>query len=700
MLHKANSGRLLSIFFLAAFVTVALWGAAVATEKPPVTKKDNIAETIHGVEIVDPYRWLEDQESPETRAWIDTQNEYTHSFLDKLPYRDKLEKRFSELMKIDRVGIPYERNGRYFISKRAADEDLYIIYMREGLDGQDRVLIDPHSMSADHTVSTNMVDVSRDGKILIYGVREGGEDEIAVKLLDIDSMTELPDSMSKGHYFGVSMMPDKSGFYYTRHKSEVGSRVYFHVMGTDHAKDELIFGEGYGPDKIIGAGVSEDGSYVGFIVYHGSAGQKTEVYFKDLEEDGPITPLVNDIDARFDVEMAGDKLFLETNWEAPNGRVFLIDVDNHERENWKEIIPESDAVIRGVSAAGGKLFVNYMENVTSKVKAFEPDGKYLREISFPTLGTVSGIVGQWERNEAFFVFTSFHVPTTIFRYDIAKGKQKVWYKLDVPLDSEMMQVDQVWYKSKDGTEVPMFLVHKKGIKLDGNNPTLLTGYGGFNVSLTPYFTARAVLWVELGGVAAIANLRGGGEFGEEWHRAGMFENRQNVFDDFIAAAEWLIDNKYTSTSKLAIRGGSNGGLLVGAMLAQRPELFKAVVCTYPLLDMVRYHQFLMAKFWVSEYGSSEDPDQFKYIYAYSPYHNMMKGTEYPATLFITGDSDTRVAPLHARKMTALMQDVSGSDNPILLLYDTKAGHSGGMPVSKQIEDSTDEMSFLLWQLGM
>ncbi len=668
--------------------------------KPPETKKVEVREEIHGVGIVDPYRWLEDQQSPETREWIDSQNEYSHSFIDDIPGREKLHERLTELMKTDRIGMPIERDGRYFLSKRSADQDLFIIYMREGLDGEDEVLIDPHTMSPDLTTSVGLLDVSNDGTLLAYQVREGGEDEFVVRLMDIESRTDIEDVLPKGRYYGLSITPAKDGLYYARHDAGEGSRVYYHAMGTDPGADEMLFGEGFGAGIGIGAGLSEDGRYLIITVFHGSAAEKTEVYYKDLKTGGPIKPVVNDINARFYPGVGGNLLFLQTNWEAPNGRMLAVDLNDPARQNWKEIIPETDGVMQGFSTAGGRLFVNYLENVVSKVKVYESSGEFVRDIKFPTLGSVSGVRGQWDRNEAFFVFSSFHIPTTIYRYDVKSGVQEVWAKLKVPAKTDNIEVKQAWYESKDGTDVPMFIVHSKDIVLDGNNPTLLMGYGGFTVSLTPRFSSTAVLWTEKGGVFAMPNLRGGGEFGEEWHKAGMREKKQNVFDDFIAAAEWLIENKYTNSTKLAIAGGSNGGLLVGAVMTQRPELFKAVVCSYPLLDMVRYHKFLVAEFWVPEYGSSEDPDQFAYIYEYSPYHRVSGGVEYPATLFITGDSDTRVAPLHARKMTALLQAETGSDDPILLLYDTKAGHSGGRPLSKQIEDDTDEMSFLFWQLDM
>ncbi|MBN1504682.1 MAG: S9 family peptidase [Candidatus Eisenbacteria bacterium] len=673
--------------------------APPAFQPPPETRREEFADTLHSVLIPDPYRWLEDQESPETRAWIDAQNAYARSFLDSLPVRQRVKTRLEELVRVDRIAIPTARNGRYFFAMRKADQDLYVIYMREGVKGKDEVLIDPHAMSADKSVSVDMYDVSRDGKLLCYGVREGGQDEERIRLFDVEARADLADSLPKAVYLGVSLMPDKSGVYYSRYGPE-GARVYYHAMGTDPAADVQVFGEGYGPDKGIGVGVSEDGRYLVAVVWHGSAGQKTEVHLQDLVVKGPFKVVVDDVDARFSPQMGGDKMFMVTDWNSPNGRVLCVDLKDPARESWKEIVPESKATIEGMSLAGGRLFVNYLDNVVSKVKVFEVDGKFVRDIALPSLGSVSGMAGQWSSDEAFYLFTSFHVPTTIYRYEIEKGNQEVWAELNVPVDTDKLEVKQVWYTSKDGTKVPMFLVYKKGVELDGDNPTVLTGYGGFNTSMTPYFSSMQVTWAEMGGVTAVPNLRGGGEFGEEWHRAGMFEKKQNVFDDFIAAAEWLIANNYTNSSRLAISGGSNGGLLVGAAMVQRPDLFEAVVCTYPLLDMLRYHKFLMGQFWVSEYGSADDPEQFGYIRAYSPYHNVKKGVEYPATLFITGDSDTRVAPLHARKMAALLQAESGSQEPVLLLYDTKLGHSGGRPISKLIEDVADEMSFACWQLGV
>ena len=673
--------------------------ATAASKRPPPTRKDNVKDVLHGVEIVDPYRWLEDQNSPETRAWIDAQNAHTDSILKARPGRDRIRRRLEALMKIDRVGTPIARGGRYFFMKKRADQELSVLYMREGLDGPDKVLIDPHPMSPDHTVSVSIRDVTRDGSLLAYAVQNGGEDEVEIRLFDVNRGQDLPDRLPKARYMGVSILPDRSGLYYTRH-DEHGPRVFYRKLGTAPTRDRMIFGEGYDSGKGISSGLSQDGRTLLIEVWHGSAATKTEVYVQRVGDGSPIVAIVNDLEARFSGDIVGDQLFLQTNWQAPNGRILVVDLNNPARDKWREVVPTGDAVIRDFSLVGGKLCVSYLENVRSRVAMFRPDGTHLGDIAFPAIGTVSGMSGQWDRDEAFFSFGSFHIPSTSYRYDLGTGKRDVWAKLDIPIDPEKFEVKQVWYTSKDGTRIPMFLVHARGLIRNGRNPTLLTGYGGFNISRTPRFSAGAALFVEAGGVYALPNLRGGGEFGEDWHRAGMNEKKQNVFDDFHAAAEWLIRNGYTQPNKLAIAGGSNGGLLVGAALTQRPELFRAVVCSYPLLDMVRYHKFLVARFWIPEYGSSDEAEQFRYIHAYSPYHRVKKGTSYPAVLFITGDADTRVAPLHARKMTALLQGATGSDHPVLLHYDTKAGHSGGKPLSKQVDDLTDEFSFLFEQLGV
>lgn len=670
--------------------------AAPLTTSVPTTRTDDVAETIHGVTIHDPYRWLEDQQSPETRAWIDAQNVYTRSVLDPLPGRAAISKRLEELLKTDRFGTPVVRNGRYFFARRLADENQFTICRRNGLHGSDEVLIDPNKSSGDQTTSVNMVEVSEDGKWLLYETRQGGEDEVTVTILDLGANKEV-DRLPRARYSSIRLTPDKHDVYYSKRLAE-GSRIYRHGVGKDAASDEEIFGKGTGPEEFVDADLSRDGRYLGLDISHGW-GKKTEVYFKDLKLNGPIVTVVNDVDAEFDSEFAGDRMFVRTNWNAPNGRIFAIDLAKPARANWHDVVTEGKWVIESFSVTGGRLAVNYLENVNSRVEILDTKGEHIRNIAFPSLGTVTAVAGRWDSNEAFYTFTSFAQPPTIYRYDVAKGDQEVWAQVKAPIDPAQFQVRQVWYPSKDKTRVPMFLVYKKGLKLDGKRPTLLSGYGGFLVSETPAFRTDAVIFAEHGGIFALANLRGGGEFGEKWHRAGTLENKQNVFDDFTSAAEWLIENGYTQPAHLAIEGGSNGGLLVGAAMTERPDLFRAVVCDYPLLDMIRFQKFLLGKLWVSEYGSSDDAKQFEALYKYSPYHHVKQGEKYPAVLFVTGDSDTRVAPLHARKMAALMQAATGSDRPVLLRYDTKAGHSAGLPVSKQVEEWTDVLSFVLAQVG-
>jgi len=675
-------------------------GPQVEVPPPPETRSEQVVDTLHGVEVPDPYRWLEDQEGEETREWIEAQNAYTDDILDQLPWRDALEQHVTRLLKIDTIGFPRARGDRYFFTRRKADQDLAVIYLREGVDGEDQVLVDPHPWSEDHSKSASLMDVSEDGSVLAYGVREGGQDEIEVRFLRVDTREDLPLTLPKARYFGVSLLPDAGSIVFTRHGEE-GSRVYQRPLSPE-GEERLLFGEGYGPDKLIFAALSEDGRWLAYNVAYGAAGDRTELHLQDFSAGGPVVPVVTDLDARFVGGVAGDQLIFQTNWEAPNGRVLAAPATDPAQESWREIVPEREkAVIRSVSPAGGRLFVSYIEDVKSRVVSFDPQtGEELETIGFDTLGTVGNVGGRWDSDEAFFIFTSFHIPTTVYRYHVATGEREIWDRVEIPVDVDAYEVRQVFYDSKDGTRIPMFLVHRKGLETTGDHPTLLTGYGGFNVSLTPGFRSSVALWVESGGVFAVANLRGGGEYGEAWHEAGMKENKQNVFDDFIAAAEWLVEQGYTRPERLAIQGGSNGGLLVGAAMTQRPELFEAVVCSVPLLDMIRYHRFMVAQFWVSEYGSADDPEQFEVLLEYSPYHNVEEGVEYPATLFISGDGDTRVAPLHARKMTALVQERAAGDEPVMLRYHIKAGHSGGRPVSKQIEDLTDSFSFLFWQLGM
>jgi prolyl oligopeptidase len=701
--------------------------ATMLPPKPGQARQDNVVEMLHGVEIADPYRWLEDQDSPPTRAWIEEQDAYTRALLAQMPHREQIARRLTELSRIDSTGIPTVRNGVYFFSRRRVEDELPIVYRRVGLDGADEVLLDPHTLSEDRSVSISLLDISQDGSLLAYGIRQGGEDEIEIHFMDVATRADLPDVLPRDRYMNVALTPDKRALYYAN-ETDNGPRAYRHLLNypagengqttgeqkaTEGAEDIEIFGQGYEKGKFLTVNVSENGRYLLFTVYYGSAATKTDLYVQrlDLPADAPapIVPLITTIAARFGGDVGGDRLYLQTNWDAPNERVLAVDLDQLDLthpnaaplspDRFHEIIPTRDnAVLEGFSLAGHHLVANYLEDVRSRVQVFDASGAYIRDIELPTLGSASGLYGQWDRPETFYTFTSFAYPAVIFRYDVQTGASGEWARMDVPIDPARFEVRQVFYTSKDGTRIPMFLLHLKELPLDGARPTLLYGYGGFTASLTPFFSSFATLWAEHGGVYAVANLRGGGEYGEEWHRAGMLANKQNTFDDFIAAAEYLTTEKYTNPDKLAIMGGSNGGLLVGAALTQRPEMFRAVICAVPLLDMVRYHQFLVARYWVPEYGSSEDPEQFETLYAYSPYHRVVQGTHYPAVLFVTGDADTRVAPLHARKMAALLQSATGSEHPILLHYDTKSGHMGTRPVGKVIEDTTDQLCFLFSQL--
>jgi prolyl oligopeptidase len=672
---------------------------AASVAEPPKTKVDAVTETINGVAITDPYRWLEDQNSPETRAWVKAQMAYTQSLLAKVPQRERIRRRLGEIIKVETMSPPRVRNGRYFFEKRRVTDDQPILYFRQGESGPDTVLVDPNPLSPDHSASIEVMDLSNDGRLAAYGVRQGGQDETVVRIRNVDTHADLPDSLPSALYFSVAIKPDRSGAYYVK-RTEQGPRLYYHAMGAAAGNDRLVFGDRFNATQLGECGISSNGRWLYCQIETGSAGDKVEVFAQDLKSGGPMKPVVTGIDARFDVDIAGDRMYLQTNWNAPNGRILAIDLTHPARENWKEIVAERPNVLDSFSLVGGKLAAAWLENVHSHIEILGEDGKLVRQLNLPSLGEAGVPRGRWESDVAFYTFSSLNQPNTIYRYSMASGSQFVWFQQKAPFDPSTIDVKQAWYASKDGTPIPMFIAHRKGIKLDGSHPTVLTGYGGFNISELPRASNTALAWLDMGGVFALANLRGGGEFGEKWHQAGRLEKKQNVFDDFIAAAEYLIKEGYTSKERVAIRGGSNGGLLVGAALTQRPDLFRAVVCGFPLLDMVRYDRFKVAKFWVPEYGTAQDPGQFPFIYKYSPYQHVKKGTRYPAVLLVSGDFDTRVDPLHARKMAALLQSSTGSDRPVLLRYDTESGHSGGMPVDRQIDETGDELTFLAWQLGM
>jgi len=710
--------RLLFLFLISCLLmigTIAMAGddsTGTAPTGPPKAKVEPVEDTLHGHKIVDPYRYLENSASPETQAYVTEQLAYTRSVLDPLPGRDKIKERLSTLLTIGTIGAPQMAGKYYLYTRRNGTQNQPVLYVREGLDGSDRPLVDVNQMSTDGTVALDWWFPSDDGKYVAYGTSASGSEESTLHVIDVASGKTLPDAIERTRFASVAWKQDDSGFYYSRHpkKGDVPegeevyhSKIFYHALGTDPTNDALVFGEGRAAQDIPTVSLSEDGRWLLFTVYQGWS--KSEMYLQDLKSDKPPVELTAGKEFLYSADMYKGKLFITTNEDAPRYRVFTVDATNPKRDNWKEIIPQSDAVLQFAAVFGGKLYTQYEHNASSELKLLDLDGKKLDDIALPTIGTIFASGGKWNRDEAFFGFQSFTVPPSIYRLDLKDRKAALWSKVDAPsIDPSEYEVRQEWYVSKDGTRVPMFIVSKKGVVKNGKNPTLLTGYGGFNVSETPAFSRSTYLWMEHGGVYAVANLRGGAEVGEDWHRAGMLEKKQNVFDDFIAAAEYLIAQKYTDKEHLAIRGGSNGGLLMGAMITQRPDLFRAVLCQVPLLDMLRYQNFQIAKLWIPEYGSAEDPKQFDFIYAYSPYHHVKTGAEYPAILFMTADTDTRVDPMHAKKMAALMQaqakNGSSKERPILLRIESKAGHGQGKPVAKQIEEDTDIYSFLFWQLGV
>jgi prolyl oligopeptidase len=706
--------RLLASFFLLLTgAVVMVWAAdASAPSAPPKAKVAPVEDTVQGHKIVDRYRYLENGDDPDTRQYVEQELAYTRSLLDPLPGRDKINARLSQLLTIGTIGAPQIGGKFYFYSRREGNQNQPVLYVREGLNGTDRALIDVNTMSSDGTVALDWWFPSDDGKYVAYGTSANGSEESTLRLVESATGKLLPDTIERTRFASVAWKKDDSGFYYTRHpkKGDVPAgeevyhvKVFYHQLGSDPASDPLLFGEGRNTQDIPGVNLSEDGRWLLITVFEGWT--KTEMYLQDLASKNPPVEITTGKEFLYGGDFLKGKLYITTNEDAPRYHVFVADATNPKRENWKELIPQTDAVLQSAGVTGGKLFAQYEHNASSELKVFDLDGKKLADIPLPTIGSVVSTGGKWDSNEVFFGFQSYTVPPSIYRYDLTTGKTSLWAKVDAPsIDPSAFEVQQVWYNSKDGTRVPMFVVSKKGIEKNGKNPVLLTGYGGFNISETPTFSRAMYVWMEHGGVYAVANLRGGSEFGEDWHRAGMLEKKQNVFDDFIAAAEYLIAQKYTDKDHLSILGGSNGGLLMGAMITQRPDLFRAVVCAVPLLDMLRYQNFQIAKLWIPEYGSADDPKQFDFLYAYSPYHHVKAGQEYPAILFMTADTDTRVDPMHAKKMAALMQaeakNGASKEKPILLRIETKAGHGQGKPVTKQIEENTDMYSFLFWQLGV
>jgi prolyl oligopeptidase len=675
-------------------------GNGITLPPPPPTQAKPVTEDIHGTKITDPYRWLEDQKSPETRAWIEQQMKYTEQYLSQVKIRPEIVNDLTKLERVESYSIPIERGGNYFFKKRLADENQGSIYVRRGLHGQDERLIDATKLSADQNTSVQINDISKDGKLLVYGTRSGGADEETVHILDVTSGEDLPDSLPSARYSGVQLSPDEKGLYYARF-DPTGSLVFYHQLGAPAEKgDELVFGKSFegetlGPMQLVGAEITENERYLLITVAHGVPPKRVDIYAKDLRQpNSPIKAVIHGIDSRFTPINYYDDLYVMTDYNAPNYRVVQVHIGDSQPQHWRTIVPEGKDVISGISVVGGNLFVTGLHDVVTETRAFSMEGKLLRKVQYPTIGAATEVYGREDSENGFYSFESFIIPPTIYHYNVRTGKTEIFAKPTVPFQSDQYEVKQVFYKSKDGTRVPMFISSKKGVKRDGNTPTLMFAYGGFLVNLTPTWNPEYAWWMEQGGFYAQPNLRGGGEYGEKWHQAGMFEHKQNVFDDFFAAGQYLINEKYTSPKRLAIRGRSNGGLLMGVAMTQHPEMFGAIWCGYPLLDMIRFQNFLVGKWWTAEYGSADNADQFPYLLKYSPYQNVHPGMKFPAIMFNTGDSDTRVDPLHARKMTALVQHDNANDRPILLHYQTVSGHSSGVSITQAIKDTADELSFL------
>jgi len=673
---------------------------------PPTSGGDEV-EILHGESIPDPYRWLEQGDDPRTQAWTASQNALTESLLAAVPARARLRARLDELLSIGALSTPEPVAGRYFYQRRDGRQNQPVLYVREGRDGEDRVLIDPNQLDAQGTTALDWFYPSEDGRLLAYGLSENGSEQSLLHVLEVDSGAPLPDRIPRTRSADLAWLPDGSGFYYTRYpaggevpegEEHYHRSVFFHRLGTDSAGDPLIFRPAE-KEHWPGVGLSPDGRWL--VIGVARTFDQTDLYLQDLVAGTPPVPVAKDVAATFDGEVVRGRLYLRTNLDAPTYRLYVVEPERPAREGWREIVPpRTDAVLDGFRIAGSTLALSYLERAASRLRLADLEGNGVREVALPTIGSLFGLSGEWDGDELYYGFTSYTVPPTVYRLALPAGTTELWRRVDADLDPSRYEVRQVGYPSRDGTEVTMFVVHRSGLPRDGANPVYLSGYGGFNISMTPAFSRSLLLWLERGGVVAIPNIRGGGEYGEAWHQGGMLGHKQNSFDDFIAAAEWLMRERYTRPERLAAAGGSNGGLLMGAVLTQRPELFGAVVIQVPLLDMLRYHRFLIARLWIPEYGSAEDPEQFRWLRAYSPYHHVRDGVRYPAVLLATAESDTRVDPMHARKMAARLQAATSSDRPVLLRLEARAGHGAGKPLNKVLDELTDTWTFVFWQLGV
>ena len=679
------------------------------TNNYPPARKSNQVDDYHGVKVADPYRWLEDLDSEETRQWVEAENKLTFSFLNSIPERAGIRDRLTKLWDYERYGVPFKEGNRYFYTRNSGLQNQSVLYTVDTLDAQPQEVLDPNVLSADGTVAVSGMEASHDGKLLAYSLSASGSDWQEWKVRDVATGKDLSDDLKWVKFSGVSWTRDGKGFFYSRYdepKSETlkatnyFQKIYYHKLGTPQAEDVLVYERPDQKEWLFAGSVTEDGNYLIINVSEGTD-VKSRIYYKDLNaKDAPVVKLLDDFDAAYTfVGNEGTRFWFQTDLQASRGKVIEIDVAKPERSNWKVIVPESKETLQGTTLVNHKFVLNYLKDAYTQVKIYDTTGKFVNEIAFPGIGTAEGFGGKASDKETFYAFTGFTTPTTIYRYDFTTGKSTIFRQPKVDFNPNDFETKQVFYTSKDGTKVPMFITYKKGLKLDGNNPTYLYGYGGFNISLTPGFSVGNLVWMEMGGVYAQPNLRGGGEYGEEWHQAGTKLKKQNVFDDFIAAAEWLIANKYTSTPKLAIGGGSNGGLLVGAALTQRPDLFGAAIPAVGVMDMLRFQLFTIGWAWVSDYGSSANPDEFKALYAYSPLHNIKPGTSYPPTLITTADHDDRVWPGHSFKFAATLQAAQAGDAPILIRIETKAGHGAGKPTSKLIDEVADRWAFLVKTLA-
>ena len=672
--------------------------------KYPQTKKIKKVEDYHGTKVSDSYQWLEKYSDKEVQKWVEKQENLTHSFIDKLPQKQKIQKRLNELYRYDERTAPWEilKGKRIFFHERKKNDEKWIYCTQENEKAEKIELINQNKWKED--VSLSFVVPSPDGTYVAFGKDKGGDENSKIYIMEVKTKKILKDSVKGWKQDRVSWLHDNSGFYYSRKplKGEVPKNeeyywdeVYFHKLSTPTSEDKRVFFHESIKEYYHTTNVSEDGNYV---VFHRNTFGKSEVYFKKIDSEA-IIPIAEGFDADYEINIIDGKIIIQTDLEAPNGKIFITAVEKPESENWKELIPESDDKLFSVNAIAGNLYLEYIHKAHSKISIFSLEGKYIKDLTLPDIGSAK-VYGYFSKATIWIMFSSFLFPFTTYKYNYNKNKLELFFKPPIKLGSKNFITEQVEYKSKDGTSITMFILRNRNLKKGGDNPTLLTGYGGFNFSMMPYFSAPYITWLESDGIVAIPNLRGGGEYGKEWHEAGKLGKKQNVFDDFIAAAEWLIENKYTNPKKLVIYGGSNGGLLVGAVTIQRPELFKAVVCTVPLLDMLRYHRLSIAGTWAVEYGSSDNQKQFKFIYKYSPYHNIKKKTNYPAMLITTSENDARVDPMHALKMVAKLQEVNPKGEPILLLVRKSSGHGGGTTIFKNIEQTSEEFSFLMKKAGM